>query len=182
MTDPAMRPLLLLWGLMGTGKSTVGRLLAARTPARFTDLDELVEAEAGRSIAEVFATGGEAAFRAIEARLLAAILDRASREAPRAAPKVVALGGGALLDAAPRSRALALAFVVCLTAPPALIARRTAASARPLLGEAGDRLARIERLLGARGSAYAEAHLALAAEAPADEVASLLANAWRGWR
>jgi shikimate kinase len=74
---------------MGSGKSVVGTLVAERTKAPFHDLDQMVEREARMPIAEIFATGGEPMFRALETRLLPAALEPGS---------VVALGGGSLID------------------------------------------------------------------------------------
>ena len=82
--------MIVLVGFMGAGKSTVGRLLAERTDARFVDADEHITATTGRKISEIFETEGEVAFRRIEADAIAALLaDR---------PEVLALGGGALGD------------------------------------------------------------------------------------
>lgn len=74
---------------MGSGKSVVGSLVAKRANAPFHDLDRMIEDEAGMSIAEIFATGGEAAFRALEARILQHALEPGA---------VVALGGGTVID------------------------------------------------------------------------------------
>jgi shikimate kinase len=74
---------------MGSGKSVVGAIVAERAGAPFRDLDLMIELEAGKSIPEIFATGGEAAFRALEARLLHKALQPGY---------VVALGGGSLID------------------------------------------------------------------------------------
>jgi shikimate kinase len=74
---------------MGSGKSVVGALVAERTKAPFNDLDRMIEEEAGMPIREIFATGGEAAFRELEARVLPSALQPGS---------VVALGGGTLID------------------------------------------------------------------------------------
>ena len=74
---------------MGSGKSVVGALVAERAEAPFHDLDRMIEAEAGMPIPEIFATGGEAAFRTLEARVLPGALQPGS---------VVALGGGTLID------------------------------------------------------------------------------------
>jgi shikimate kinase len=74
---------------MGSGKSVVGALVAERAQAPFHDLDRMIEAEAGMPIPEIFATGGEAAFRTLEARVLPGALQPGS---------VVALGGGTLID------------------------------------------------------------------------------------
>jgi shikimate kinase len=74
---------------MGSGKSVVGAIMAQRAGALFNDLDLMIEREAGMPIPEIFATGGEAAFRALEARLLPSALEPGC---------VVALGGGSLID------------------------------------------------------------------------------------
>ena len=74
---------------MGSGKSVVGALVAERTKAPFHDLDRMIEVEAGMPIPEIFATGGEAAFRTLETRVLPGALQPGS---------VVALGGGTLID------------------------------------------------------------------------------------
>src|SRR4051812_8462078 len=76
-----------LVGMMGSGKSTVGKRLAARLDRPFVDLDERIETEAGRSIGDIFERDGEPAFRALESRVLARVAD-----GPDA---VVATGGGA---------------------------------------------------------------------------------------
>jgi shikimate kinase len=86
--DPARRPLALL-GFMGSGKTVVGALVAQRGHAAFFDLDHLVEDKAGMSIAEIFATHSEEAFRAFEKETLPGVLRPGS---------VVALGGGVVVD------------------------------------------------------------------------------------
>ncbi len=171
MSEPRARPLLLLWGFMGTGKSTVGRALAAITGASFADLDAGIEARAGRTIAAIFAGDGEARFRELE---------RAAIDAELAAParhRVVALGGGALLDPEVRRRALDAAYVVVLTASPQVIAARTAASERPLLKHNPE--VAIARLLAERAAAYDEAHVQVAGDADdAESVAAAVARTW----
>ncbi len=142
----------ILTGFMGTGKTSVGECLAARLGVPFVDTDRLVEAEAGRSVAAIFAEAGEAAFRAAERRAIHAAL---------AVPKaVIATGGGAIVDAANLALLRAAAPLVCLTARPAVIMSRTRAAGptRPLL-EADDREARIAALLAERAAAYAQADL-----------------------
>jgi shikimate kinase/3-dehydroquinate synthase len=170
MTRPQLP--LLLDGFMGAGKSTTGRLVAARVGLPFVDLDAQVEARAGTSVAALFAEAGEAAFRALEAEELQRLLDGGK-------PLVVALGGGALLDRARRRAALGRAFVVTLSADPATLAKRTAGEARPLLAGASDRRAAIEGLLAQRAEAYAEAHaqVSTAARSPV-EVAEAVLAAW----
>lgn len=139
----------VLTGFMGTGKTEVGRRLARATSRAFVDTDNLVEVAAGRSIPEIFATEGEAAFRARERE--------AVRQAMAVPDAVVATGGGALLDPESRRALLAAGPVVCLTATPEEILRRVGeASDRPLLAGADrdERLARIRALLDARETSY----------------------------
>src|SRR5262245_38891747 len=131
---------ILIGGFMGTGKSTVGRAVAERAGVPFADLDTLVEARAGRSISEIFRDRGEAGFRALESEELSRVLTDPS-------PRVVALGGGALLDAAQRREALRKARVVTLVAEPHTLVARTAGSSRPLLEGFPDREARVRELL-----------------------------------
>lgn len=130
-------PALFLAGLPGAGKSTVGRALAARLDRPFFDLDAVVAARAGASIAAIFAAEGEAGFRAHEAAAVAALVDGpAGRDGDGRQP-VVALGGGTLVDAANRAALAAAGLVVVLDAPlDVLAARLTAAPGeRPLLGD-----------------------------------------------
>src|SRR5437868_15290814 len=106
-----------LCGLMGSGKSTVGPLLAARLGASFCDLDAEIERAAGRTVAEVFAAEGEPAFRAREARALYALIERAGGA-------VIALGGGALGRPENRELVLATGRLIWLDAPTKELVRR----------------------------------------------------------
>ena len=81
---------LFLIGFMGCGKTTVGRLLAQHIAWKFVDLDTLIEEAEGRTVAEIFARGGETAFRRREQE----ILRRLAQETPHAGGRVIALGGG----------------------------------------------------------------------------------------
>ncbi|MEO7328056.1 MAG: shikimate kinase, partial [Minicystis sp.] len=170
MTRPRLP--LLLQGFMGAGKSTTGRLVAARAGVPFVDLDAQIEARAGTSVAALFATQGEAAFRALEAEELQRLLDDRR-------PQVVALGGGALLDQARRRAALGRAFVLTLAASPATLVARTAGETRPLLAGPEGRLTRIEALLAQRAEAYAEAHAHVTTDDRSPEaVAEAVLAAW----
>lgn len=154
----------ILTGMMGTGKSSVGQRVAAQLGAPFVDTDALVEEAAGCSVAEIFARDGEAAFRAAERRAIAAALAR-----PRA---VVATGGGAIVDPDTRAALRAAAPIVCLTARPEVILRRARAAGptRPLL-QGDDPAGRIAALLAERAPAYAEADLTIdTSTRPLDDV------------
>jgi shikimate kinase len=144
-------PQVILTGFMATGKTEVGRKLARRLGRPFVDVDGLVEASAGRSVAHIFATEGEARFRELER---AAVV-----EACRVPDAVVATGGGTLLDPENRRCLAAAGPIVCLAAPPEEILRRVGDPAsRPLLANGvarGDPLARVRELLAERAPAYA---------------------------
>src|SRR4051794_19792029 len=117
--------------MMGSGKSTVGPLLAARTRRRFVDLDAELEDRVGRPVRAIFAADGEAAFRELERGLLAELLGSAE-------PLVLATGGGAVLAESNRralhdAEARADATVVWLAADPTVLAARVGRDdARPL--------------------------------------------------
>lgn len=144
---------IVLVGFMGTGKSTVARLLAERLGVERVDLDECIVREAGCSIAELFETKGEPYFRDMESRLLDALM-----QSPE--PFVLATGGGAVLREANRDAMLRGGFVVALTADAdQIIARVSGDKARPLL--AGDAAANVRRLLEQRKDAYDFAHVRL---------------------
>jgi shikimate kinase len=144
------RPIVLV-GLMGAGKSTVGRRLARRLGLEFVDTDAAIEDAAGLSAAEMFERYGEADFRDGERRLVARLVDGQVR--------VIATGGGVFVD--PRTRKLLneRAITVWLDAPLDVLADRTSRrDTRPLLRNS-DPKGTLERLAEERGPAYAEAHL-----------------------
>lgn len=138
----------MLVGLMGAGKTTVGRRCAARLERGFVDTDDLVEANTGVSVTEIFERDGEAVFREHER---AAVRDACASPVPL----VIACGGGAVLD--PDSRALLRerGTVVWLRASPAVLGARVGSGKdRPLLvGEAGA-VPTLERLAILRAPAY----------------------------
>ena len=136
----------VLVGLMGVGKSTVGRRLAKELARPFADADEQVELRAGRSIPTIFRELGEPRFRQFESEVLADLLARPT-------PLVIAAGGGVVTGAGNRSALEASgAFVVWLRASAAFLARRTDPTHRPLL--AGDAEASLARLLAERTPLY----------------------------
>jgi shikimate kinase len=148
---------LVLVGLMGAGKTTVGERCAEQLDRSFVDTDELVEAHAQMSVAEIFETIGEEHFRALER---AAVADVSASPTPL----VIACGGGAVLDRVSRDRLRATGVVVWLQAPPAVLGARVAeqqehaGATRPLLRDAGA-IATLERLASVRAPAYeAAAH------------------------
>lgn len=168
-----MRPIFLT-GFSGTGKSTVARLLGARLSRPSCDLDALMVERTGRTIADIFANDGEAAFRHLEAETLRAAARR--DDGP-----IVATGGGVPTIAANREAMAASGVVICLEATPeTLYARlRDTAEVRPLL-QAADPLEHIRALKATRQPAYALAHWTihtdrLTPEQVADEIARAVA-------
>jgi shikimate kinase len=158
---------LVLVGMMGAGKTTVGRILARRLGRAFADTDALVEARAGRRIPEIFAEDGEAAFRRLER---AAIRRVASRRA-----QVVAIGGGALGEPVNVTALRATGELVLLDAEPAALAARAGRrpGARPLLAAADDPVATLTELQARRDRDYRAAaahHVETGGRSP-DEVA-----------
>jgi len=144
MGDPGSHVVLV--GLMGVGKSTVGRRLAKELQRPFADVDEQVELRAGRTIPGIFSDEGEPVFRAIEAEVLADLLGRPT-------PLVLAAGGGVVTT--PENRAALTdsgAFVVWLRASTEFLAARTDPTHRPLL--AGDAAGTLTRLLAERSPLY----------------------------
>jgi shikimate kinase len=142
---------IVLVGFMGTGKSTVSRLLADRLGIERIDLDEEIEREAGCSIAELFDTRGEPHFRDLESAVLARLL--ASER-----PLVLATGGGAVLRGENRDAMMRSSFVAALTASPERIIERVAGdSSRPLLR--GGVEERVRKLMAERRTAYDFAHI-----------------------
>ena len=118
----------VLVGMMGAGKSSIGRRLAARLTVPFVDADSEIEAAAGMTIPEIFAKHGEPYFRAGEARVIARLLD--------AGPKVLATGGGAVLDPNTRQLIAAKSISVWLKADVDVLLRRTKRRGeRPLIDQ-----------------------------------------------
>jgi shikimate kinase len=151
--EPLRRRTIALVGLMGVGKSSVGRRLANALGLPFRDADAEVETAAGRSIPDIFAELGEPAFREGERRVIARLLDEP--------PHVLATGGGAFMD--PRTRALikSKAISVWLKTDMEVLARRLARKDnRPLL-LGRDPVEVLKAQAEARYPAYAEADLAV---------------------
>jgi shikimate kinase len=137
---------IFLVGFMGAGKTTVGRALAEYLGYDFFDLDQLVEAEAGKSVQAIFAELGEAAFRLLEFDAI-----RSCADMSRA---VIALGGGAYMSEANRTRLRTIGRTVWLDCPLEVCLRRMSGDkSRPLLRDEDA----MRKLLEARRPAYAEA-------------------------
>src|SRR5271154_2111055 len=125
-----MAPRLILTGFMGTGKSSVAPILARRLGWPLFDSDNALVARAGKSIAEIFESEGEAKFRSLEREVIAQ-LARAFPRCPQSGnplPAVIATGGGALVDDANFQALCRAGVIICLSARPDVIARRVARS------------------------------------------------------
>lgn len=153
MNAPAFRvpKTIVLVGLMGAGKSSIGRRLAQALELPFTDADAEIEAAAGLTIEEIFARDGEAAFRGGERRVIARLLDNPIQ--------VLATGGGAFMDSDTRALIRARAISVWLRADlDLLLARVSRRNNRPLLKN-GDPRSVLARLIDERYPIYAEADI-----------------------
>lgn len=153
---------------MGAGKTLVGALVAQRARAEFFDLDHLVEDQAGMSVAEIFATHSEAAFRAFEKETLPRLLQPGA---------VVALGGGVVMDDDNWRLITDEAMTVYLEAPFAVIwSRIKALGTRPLVVNLSE--AEVEELFRRRRSRYEEAEHRVDASRPAGDVAAEVLQLW----
>jgi shikimate kinase len=142
---------IVLVGMMGAGKTAVGRKLARALGWPFADADSAIEAAAGTTIANIFAEIGEAAFRQSERQVIARLLNETRQ--------VLALGGGAFMDPETRALVRERAISVWLRADLDVLLRRTSRRGnRPLLAQ-GDPRATLARLLDQRAPAYAEADI-----------------------
>jgi shikimate kinase len=140
----------VLIGFMGAGKTTVGRALAERLRWKFLDLDDLIEQREQKTVAEIFASSGEAVFRGMESAALAAVL----QDHAGSGDLVLALGGGAFVQKANRAALDAAgAITVLLEAPVEELRRRCTGErkVRPLAQEQ----ARFDELFAARRAHYA---------------------------
>lgn len=144
-----------LVGMMGSGKTTVGRALARRLALPFVDTDAEIERDAGMSVARIFSLEGEAGFRRRERDAIGAVAGRAA---------VVSLGGGAIAQPGSADRLAATGTIVYLRARPrTLLGRLGAAESRPLLRglDETERLAKIESLLAERSAQYERAEVVI---------------------
>lgn len=172
---PAKRDLsrnIILTGFMGTGKSTIGRLVAAELGLTFTDMDTLIEQRENRIISRIFAESGEAYFRQLEAGLCRELAERSGL--------VIATGGGALVPE-PNQRAIEQSgLVICLDCDPEILWQRIGHSPdRPMLADLDEgRFNRLAALLARRVPAYRriERHLDVTHLSP--EEAARIISAW----
>lgn len=152
----------VLVGMMGAGKTSVGRRLAACLGVPFRDADSEIESAAGRTITDIFDCYGEPAFRAGERKVIARLLAEP--------PHVLATGGGAFMDTDTRVRIKQNAISVWLKAPVDLLLERVMRKDnRPLL-KGGDMRVTLERLLSEREPAYREADITIESDAGPHEV------------
>jgi len=152
LLGPALgRRSIVLVGIMGAGKSSVGRRLAARLGVPFVDADTEIEKAAGMSISEIFAKHDEPYFRAGEARVIARLLD--------GGPQVLATGGGAFMNPETRATVRAKGVSIWLRATLDVLSRRIKRrNDRPLL-KGADPMETLRRLMDERYPVYAEANL-----------------------
>ena len=165
-----MKRHLILVGLSGSGKSTVGRLAAQQLRTSFSDIDELIVTGSGQPVAELFAREGEAQFRRLERAALERVL--------AAPPHVIAPGAGWIAEPG-NLEAAGDALLIYLEISPAEAAARLAGdAARPLLAGA-DPVTRLTGMLSARERWYRNAALTIPASGSPEAVAALVAEAGR---
>ncbi|MEK9969558.1 MAG: shikimate kinase [Ferrovibrio sp.] len=174
--DAAALPSLVLVGLMGAGKSSVGRRLATRLGFEFIDADTEIEKAAGATIPEIFAEHGEPAFRDGERKVIARLLEQ-----PRV---VLATGGGAFMNAETRARIRERGRSIWIKASlDVLVKRCSRRTNRPLLAN-GDLRGTLDRLMHERYPVYAEADYTVISvdgphEAVVDQILEILPEAYR---
>ncbi len=141
----------MLTGLMGAGKSTVGRSLARRLGLQFVDADDAIEAAAKRSISDIFKEYGETEFRRLERDVIARLLSEPQQ--------VISTGGGAVMDPDTRARIKRASVSVWLRVKLSVLVARTERRAhRPLLAD-GDVRQTLQTLMAERDPLYAQADL-----------------------
>jgi shikimate kinase len=170
--EAGVKASLVLVGLMGVGKSTIGRRLAARLGLPFVDADDEIERAAGMSVQEIFDRHGEAAFRDGERRVIARLID-GSR-------KVIATGGGAFVNEQTRQLILDKATAIWLDADiDILVGRVSRRDGRPLL-KGKDAREVLMRLAEERGPFYAQAPIRVrSTDSPHDATVEAIVEAIR---
>jgi shikimate kinase len=162
---------IVLIGMMGVGKSSIGRRLGARLGVPFVDADAEIEKAAGMNIPDIFARHGETYFRSGEARVIARLLE--------GGPQVLATGGGAVMNADTRAVVKAKGVSIWLNAEFDLLMRRInkRKNERPLL-QTADPAATLRQLLEERAPVYAQADLTVQSrEVPHDAIVSEIMRA-----
>jgi shikimate kinase len=164
----------VLVGMMGAGKSTIGRRLSARLRLPFLDADTEIEAAAGMSIPDIFEAHGEPHFRDGEARVIARLLD--------SGPAVLATGGGAFMREETRNRIRSKAVSIWLKADIDIIMRRVKRRAdRPLL-QTADPAATVGRLIEEREPVYQHADITIwSRDVPHDKIVDECIDALQAW-
>lgn len=166
---------IVLVGMMGVGKSSIGRRLGARLAVPFVDADAEIEKAAGMSIADIFARHGEADFRSGEARVIARLLE--------GGPQVLATGGGALMNPDTRAAIKARGVSIWLSAEFDVLMRRInkRKEDRPMLMTA-DPAATLRQLLAEREPVYAQADITVQSrEVPHDAIVVEIMRALAGF-
>ena len=162
---------IVLIGMMGVGKSSIGRRLGSRLGVPFVDADTEIERAAGMSIADIFARHGEAAFRSGEARVIARLLN--------GGPQVLATGGGAVMNEATRALIKERGVSIWLSAELDLLLRRISKrkAERPML-QTDDPAATLRDLLTTREPIYAQADITVQSrDVPHDAIVSEIIEA-----
>src|ERR1700689_537619 len=166
---------IVLVGMMGVGKSSIGRRLGVRLGVPFVDADAEIETAAGMSIADIFARHGDVYFRSGEARVIARLLE--------AGPQVLATGGGAIMNADTRAAIKTKGVSIWLNAEFDVLMRRInkRRSERPML-QTADPGATLRQLLDERAPVYAQADLTvLSREVPHDAIVTEIMKALSGF-
>lgn len=169
MTAPHLNQPVFLCGMMGAGKSTIGKILASKAGLPFSDLDSLIESSVNMSIPEIFDSLGEPKFRDIERRVL--------MEHSQKTDGVTALGGGSLQNQQLVDHIKLQGWLIFLNVPEKeLIFRLKNSANRPML-ENSDLAKKINQLLKERLPFYNQAHITInTAEMDADEIADIILN------
>ncbi|MFO3795977.1 MAG: shikimate kinase [Anaerolineales bacterium] len=161
---------LVLSGFMGSGKTTVGRILAQRLGRRFVDTDDEIVSRMGASIPEIFSRYGEEEFRRVEAQVCQELSTQSE-------PLVIALGGGALLNAATRQKLEERAVIFSLVCDLEEVLRRLGkGETRPLYSENRENLA---RLLESRQHIYMRYPQIDTTSRPPEAVADVILDLWK---
>lgn len=173
--NPAIKGPIVLIGMMGVGKSTVGRRLATRLGLPFVDADEEIERAAGMTISEIFERYGEAHFRDGERRVIGRLMD--------GEPKVIATGGGAFMQAETRAEILEHAIAIWLDADiDVLVDRVSRREGRPLLKDK-DPHAVLSELAATRNPVYALAPIHIKSmAAPHEATVEKIMKALEEWQ